>query len=274
MAILARRVNAERVLLLGWSRAVLLQLAHPLVAAGVAEHSTFRGGRLTAAKRLHQTVHAMLALTFGDDAQYTLAISKIRAIHRRVHGRLPAAVGPFPAGTSYSAEDPALLLWVHATLVESIALAYDALVSPLSRRDRDTYCREAAPTAVALGADENEVPRTWVELVEYVDRVHASGVLVVSDAAHELADAVLSPPMAWLSGPVAWVNRLLTRAWLPSAIREQYGWGWDARDERRLRSVMRVLRAAHRATPPVLRVWSEARHSFSDLAHDISRPRA
>ena len=118
MAMLARRVNAERVLLLGWSRAVLLQLAHPLVAAGVAEHSTFRGGRLTAAKRLHQTVHAMLALTFGDDAQYAVAISKIRAIHRRVHGRLRAAVGPFPAGGPYSAEGPALLLWVQATLVE------------------------------------------------------------------------------------------------------------------------------------------------------------
>src|SRR5688500_9884495 len=100
---ISHRINAERIVLPGWSRAILLQLAHPLVAAGVAEHSTFRGGPLTAAVRLHHTVRAMLALTFGDEATREAALEGIRAIHRRVHGRLPVAAGRFPEGTPYSA---------------------------------------------------------------------------------------------------------------------------------------------------------------------------
>src|SRR5918994_3653424 len=100
--LVSRRVNAERIVVLSWSRAILLQLAHPLVAAGVAEHSSFRHGRLTAARRLHQTIRAMLALTFGDDGARTHALEGIRGIHRRVHGRLHAAVGFFPAGAPYS----------------------------------------------------------------------------------------------------------------------------------------------------------------------------
>src|SRR5687767_8941419 len=102
------RINSERVVLLGWSRAILMQLAHPLVAAGVLQHSTFKGGVVEAAARLHHTVSAMLSLTFADEARRTATLTQIRAIHRRVHGSLAAPAGPFPAGTRYSAEDPAL----------------------------------------------------------------------------------------------------------------------------------------------------------------------
>ena len=95
------RVNAERLMLLAWARAILLQLAHPLIAAGVAEHSTFRGGVLAAALRLHHTVHAMLSLTFGDAPAREQTLDTIRAIHRRVNGRLPHAVGSYASGTAY-----------------------------------------------------------------------------------------------------------------------------------------------------------------------------
>src|SRR5918996_1999556 len=108
------RVNSERVVLLGWSPAILMQLAHPLIAAGVLQHSTFHGGAFAAVARLHHTVSAMLSLTFGDQERRAAALSGIKAIHRRVHGTLPVSAGLFPAGTAYSAEDPALLLWVHA----------------------------------------------------------------------------------------------------------------------------------------------------------------
>ena len=260
---LPKRVNAERVMLLAWSRAILLQLAHPLMAAAVAEHSTFRAGRLTAARRLHHTVRAMLSLTFGTAAEYAAAIDRISAIHRRVHGRLREAVGPFPAGTPYSAEDPALVLWVHATLIESVVIAYDAIVAPLGARDRDIYCRDAAATAVALGAADAEVPRSWNDLVEYVGRMHASGALVVGAEARDLAAAVLAPPFGMLAAPLAALNRLLTRAWLPAPIREQYGWQWDAGDERRLHRVLRGLRLLQRLTPRTLRWWPEARRALA-----------
>jgi uncharacterized protein (DUF2236 family) len=96
--VVVHRINAERLVLLGWSRAILLQMAHPLVAAGVADHSHFRAGPITAARRLRDTIKAMLALSFGDAFEAGHAIAAIRAIphararpaardHRRVSGR-------------------------------------------------------------------------------------------------------------------------------------------------------------------------------------------
>ncbi|HEY6359526.1 MAG TPA: oxygenase MpaB family protein [Vicinamibacterales bacterium] len=253
------RVNAERLMLLGWSRAILLQLAHPLVAAGVAEHSTFRGGPLTAVARLHHTVRAMLALTFGDASAQQRSLDTIRAIHRRVHGRLPHAVGRFAAGTPYSAEDPALLLWVHATLVDSVLLVYDRVVSPLSTAERDVYCAEASGVAVALGARDQEVPRTQEALHQYVSATLGSGAIAVGGQARELAEAVLAPPLGFVTWPAARVNQLVTAGLLPAAVREQYGFRWDANARRTLEAILRLIRGTRRALPRSIAWWPDAR---------------
>ena len=256
---LSRRINAERLVLLAWSRAILLQLAHPLIATGVAEHSAFRDGPTAAARRLHHVVRAMLALTFGDAAKQRAAIEGITRIHKSVHGELGAPLGPYPAGTPYSAGDPDLVLWVHATLVESVVLAYDAIVAPLDTRERDRYCEESVWVPVALGAREADVPRTWAEMMRYVEGVHASGALFVGDTARDLASAVLSPPLAFLSGPLAWANRLITRGLLPPSIRAAYGYVWSEGDERRLVKVIRTIRALRRWSPRAVVLWPEAR---------------
>jgi uncharacterized protein (DUF2236 family) len=261
--VIARRVNAERLVLLGWSRAILLQLAHPLVAAGVAEHSSFRAGSLAAAKRLHMTVRAMLALTFGDDRGRAAALDGILAIHRRVHGMLPAAVGRFPAGTPYSAEDADLVLWVHATLLESIPLIYALVVAPLSEAERDAYCAEAAAIAIDLGARPPEVPRTWRDLTRYLEAMYRSGSIAVGAQARELASAVLAPPFAPLVAPAAWANRLVTIGMLPDAIRRDYGLTWSRAQQRQLTAVTRLLRGARRVTPAVLARWGEAKQVSS-----------
>ncbi len=255
---IAARVNAERLMLLAWGRAILLQLAHPLVAAGVEDHSSFRDGRFAAAGRLHHTVRAMLPLTFGTDTARDATLARINGIHRRVNGRLRDAAGPFPAGTPYSAEDPALLRWVHATLVESVPLMYDLLVAPMPEHERDVYCREAAPVARALGVRER-LPDSWRELRVYVDGMHASGVLTVSAEARALARAVLRPPLATLVAPAAHVNRLFTVGFLPPRLREQYGLAWTDRDDRALGRWVRIIRAARRALPDALALWPEAR---------------
>lgn len=254
----SRRVNAERLAVLGWSRAILLQLAHPLVAAGVAEHSSFRQGGLTAVARLHHTIRAMLALTFGDEAARTAAVEGIRAIHRRVHGRLPDAAGIFPAGTLYSAEDPNLVLWVHATLLESIPLIYEHIVEPLTATERDTYCAEAAAIAVDLGARAHEVPRTWAETEDYLDRMYASGAIAISRQAHELAAAVLSPPFAVFVPPLAAMNRVITVGLLPDPVRRQYGFEWSSSGKRRLDRSLAVLKSIRRVLPRRIALWPEA----------------
>jgi len=256
---IARRINAERVVLFGWSRAILLQLSHPLIAAGVAEHSSFRGGPFTAAARLHHTIRAMLSLTFGDPVAREETLERIRGIHRRVRGHLAETVGPFPAGTPYFADDPDLLLWVHATLLDSIPLVYEHLVTPLTTGERDAYCEEAADTAIALGARPAEVPRTWADLCTYVDGMYGSGRLVVSRQAREVATAVLAPRMARLIAPAAAANRLVTVGLLPDPLRRQFGCSWNERRERRLRRVLKMIRGARRSMPSVLALWPEAR---------------
>ena len=257
----AWRVNAERLTLLGWSRAILLQLAHPLVAAGVAQHGTFRSTPLAPIVRLHHTVRAMLSLAFGDDAARERTLDIIRAIHRRVHGVLPHEVGSFAAGTPYSAEDPALLLWVHATLVDSMLLAYDRVVSPLSTAERDAYCTEAAAVAVALGARDDEVPRTWAALGGYMDTMIRSRTIAVGAEARQLADGVLTPAIFLVVWPAARVNRLVTVGLLPPSVRTQYGFTWSRRDERRLERVLRVISAVRRAVPAQIALWPDARRS-------------
>ncbi len=143
-------MNAERLALLGWGRAMLLQLAHPLVAAGVAEHSSFRGGPAANVRRLHSTVRAMLDLSFGTPEDMRRAVGHINAIHDRVSGTLREAAGRFQAGTPYTASDPDLLVWVDATVRDSMLLAYELFVGPLSERDRDEYWAEGEDITTAL----------------------------------------------------------------------------------------------------------------------------
>lgn len=254
----ARRINAERFVLAGWSRAILMQLAHPLVAAGVAEHSSFREGRFSAALRLHHTVRAMLSLTFGTGAERRATLDAINGIHRRVNGVLREDVGRFRAGTRYSAEDPALLMWVHATLLESIPLAYHQLARPLTDGERDAYCRDTASLPQELGAPEPG-PSSWQELQAYLECTYESGTIAVGAQARELASAVLAPPLAWLVAPAAAAHRLLAVGWLPRGVREQYGFEWTTREERRLGRTIRALRVVRRLMPDTVALWPEAR---------------
>ena len=133
----AERVNGERLVILGWGRAILMQIAHPMVAAGVADHSTFRDKPASRYTRLHATIQSMLALTFGPPAERQAAIDRINGIHDRVNGTLKASAGRLRAGTRYSAADPALLLWVEATLRDSMPLAYETFVAPLGPDGRE-----------------------------------------------------------------------------------------------------------------------------------------
>jgi uncharacterized protein (DUF2236 family) len=111
------KINREMIVVAGWGRAILLQLAHPAVAAGVHQHSSFRGSLLSSFQRLHSTVGAMLSITFGDTERMIAAAAGINAIHDRVRGRI-RETGAGAAGP-YSAHDPELQRWVHATLLDS-----------------------------------------------------------------------------------------------------------------------------------------------------------
>jgi uncharacterized protein (DUF2236 family) len=254
------RINAERVLIIAWLRAILLQLAHPLIAAGVAEHSTFRGGSTSALFRLHQTIRAMLAISFGTPAQRQAAIDGIRAIHRRVRGRLPDACGPFAAGTQYSAEDSDLLLWVLATLIDSILLVYEQLVAPLTPDERDRYCAESADVAVALGADAKTTPRSWERLRVYIEQRYASGEIVVGARARALAASLVTPFTGSVGRLAATpILSLVAAGPLPPGIRSQYGFAWNPARQRRYLRLIDLFCAARSILPRRITWWKAAR---------------
>ena len=246
-------------MILAWPRAILLQLAHPLVAAGVADHSTFRAGPVTAARRLHHTIRAMLSLVFGDEAAQARTIAGIQAIHRRVNGELRTAVGPFPAGARYSAEDPALLLWVHITLIESVIFAHDLLLRELTEAERDEYVAQAAGVAVALGARDTEVPRTWGSLCQSMRTALQSGDIAIGPDARTLEPAIMRLPWRVLTFPFSHALRLLTYGQMPANVRAQYGQRWTPRDDRRAANVVALVRSARVVTPRVVAWWPEAR---------------
>jgi uncharacterized protein (DUF2236 family) len=257
----ARKVNRERVVILGWSRAILLQLAHPLVAAGVAEHSGFSGGRFARLRRLNTTVGAMQAFVFGGADRSARTAARINAIHDRVHGTLSHATAAYPAGSPYSAADPELLAWVHVTLLESVPLAYERFVAPLSPQERDAYCTESAESARLLRLPEHLLPRTSGELDAAMARVRSSGRLEITPAAREVARQLLYPPLGDPTRPGAWLNRLVTTGLLPPDIREAYGLRWNAGRERAFHALAATIRALLPLVPPWARFWPDARRT-------------
>lgn len=246
------RVNREMIVVAGWGRAVLLQLAHPAVAAGVHAHSAFRGGLLSSLRRLRSTVGAMLALLFGDTEQMIAAAGGINTVHDRVHG------------DGYSAHDPELQRWVHATLLESIPLAYERLVGPLTLQERDRYCTEAAIMEPLLGMPAGWLPRDTAQLDAYMRGMLADGTIVVTDASRALVRALLYPPRWHVAWPVSRPLQLITIGSLPPPIREAYGFEWRARDARALARWTMALRTLLRLLPSIARHWPMARqHSLS-----------
>jgi uncharacterized protein (DUF2236 family) len=253
------QVNREMVVVAGWVRAILLLLAHPAVAAGVDQHSSFRDSLGASLRRLHSTVGAMLSIAFGDTEQKIEAAARINTIHDRINGRAGT-------GDDYSAHDADLQQWVHATLIESIPLTYELLVGPLTARERDRYCAESAIMEPLLGMPAGCLPRDSTQLDTYLHEMLASGRLVVTGTSRSLARAVLYPPRWYLAWPVFRPIQLLALGWLPPAIRTAYGFEWHARDARALARWTTAIRILLRVLPPIARQFPIARRHVPSSA--------
>ena len=249
------KVNREVVVVAGWGRAILLQLAHPAVAAGVHHHSGFRGSLRASVRRLHATVGSMLSLTFGDTERMIAAAARINAIHDRVRGRVHEGAG----AEAYSAHDPDLQRWVHATLLDSLPRTYEMLVGPVARPEWDRYCTEAAIMEPLLGMPSGWLPRNSAQLDTYMREMLAGDTLAVTDTSRALARAVLYPPRWYVAWPAFRAMQLLTVGSLPPSIREAYGFEWRARDVRAFRRWTALLRTSVRVLPLLARQWPLAR---------------
>jgi len=253
------KINREIIVIAAWGRAILLQLAHPLVAAGIDAHSSFRGSLVASIRRLWSTIGAMLSLTFGEDEEAIAVAARINLIHDRVSGRLDAPAGVCPAGATYSAHDADLLRWVHATLIDSIPLTYELLVGPLTPAERERYCAEAAIMEPLLDIPAGLLPRNTTELDAYMRHIPGSGTIAITRSSRRLAQAVLFPPRWRLLWPAFRPVQLITIGLLPEAIRQAYGFEWNEREARALVRWTRALKFLHRVMPACVRHWPSSR---------------
>ncbi|TMD64064.1 MAG: DUF2236 domain-containing protein, partial [Chloroflexi bacterium] len=226
------RIDREVMVLAGATAAFLLQLADPAVAAGVAQHSNFR--------------EDPYGLAFGSSHRAHAAIGHLNAIHRSVSGTVPES------GTRYEALDPVLLLWVHATLLDTALRIYDAYVEPLTVEEMDVYLAESRPVAVRLGVPEDQFPESVAVLRAWMAERVTNGDVRVTPTARSLSEAVLYPSrfpprFVWTAA------HLISFSVLPPAILRAYGISWSARRGRAMSRVARVSRAALPLVPGPLR---------------------
>jgi uncharacterized protein (DUF2236 family) len=250
------RIARERILLATGPSALLMQLAHPLVAAGVSDHSEFRRDPFL---RLRATLNATLTISFGDRRQVERATARVRATHNRVRGRLGTRTGPFPAGTLYDARHPDLAMWVHATLVEAALNGYALLVRPLSEPDRARYFEEVKPFAELFGVSASVMPATYGEFRRYLEDMVSGGDLAVGRDARELGGAVLDPPVRLPVRPAAGMTKLIASRLLPAALRRGYGLRWTATERAASSAIAAGVRAAVPVLPSAIRYWPHYR---------------
>ena len=237
-----RRVgNSPLTPLLGGGPAVLLQVAHPLVAAGVVEHSGYRRDLW---KRLLHTLRALYLVAYGTKAEAEAAGAAVRAVHSRVRGRTSTALGPFPAGTPYTADDPQLMLWVHGTLVECSLGVFTRFVSHLTEDEQDRYYREMCLVARVFGTPDDVLPGSLAEFRAWFDAIVADGPIVVTQPARDVAEEILRARLPAPMRLIAPAHRLSTAALLPERLREEYGLSWTPARALALPVAARSLRYA------------------------------
>lgn len=237
------RVDREVLILAGGTCALLMQLAHPSVAAGVEQHSDFRTDPFA---RLRRTLTATFDVVFGSTARAERAIRRMNAIHSVVRGSVPET------GEAYFARDPRLLLWVHATLIDTALRVHDRYVSPLTDADAQRYYAESAEIAIRLGVPEAALPDTLHGLREVMAEMMGSGEVRVSPTARSLAPSVLYPTR-FPPGFIWDVGHLVSMSVMPAELRRGYGLGWSPARERGMGRAAAAVRLALPFVPPPLR---------------------
>lgn len=242
------RIDREAVILLGAGRALLLQLAHPWVAAAIAEHSKTFADPIG---RFHRTFDIVFAMVFGS---LDRALSSSRQLHRRhgmIVGEMPETVGPFAAGSRYCANDVPSLRWVHATLVETALMAHDLVLPPLSAEERERYWAESRTFGALFGLTGDDLPADWSGFAAYTAAMADSDTLTVSPAAREIATQIFTGARPWLRPP-RWY-RALTARMLPERLRAGFGFELDAREVRSADRALTWIRRIYPKLPDRLR---------------------
>jgi uncharacterized protein (DUF2236 family) len=239
------RMSGDLTSLVAGLRALMIQALHPLAMAGVDQHSDWRADPVG---RLAATSAYLANITYGERAVAQRAAARVRRIHERVTGVDPET------GQPYAASDPALLLWVHAALVDSNLAAREKFGTPLPPGEADTYIEEMVVAAQLVGVPAELVPDSQAALSKYLSWMQPQ--LRCTAAARESMAYLLDPPGLDPEVAEIWQDiREATLISLPDWARDLYGYTVSeltpARREE-IRQALGVLDAVFLGEPGVL----------------------
>lgn len=243
----ARRLNRELFVALGSTAAVLLQVAHPLVAAGVDQHSDFRRDPFG---RFHRTANTSLDAVFGTTARAQRALRRIDARHGSV-------TGAAEDGRHYRARDPQLLLWVQATLVLTSLRWYELVAGRLPPSDRQRYWDDGKVFARELGVPDELLPRTIGDLERYERDMLETAV--VPDITSRLVARTVLHPFAVLPAAVYWPTDVVAAGLIPPSLREVFELPWGRAERFFFRFVIQAMRVWRALAPRRLAIVPHAR---------------
>jgi uncharacterized protein (DUF2236 family) len=211
------RTSREPALLLAGMRALLLQIAHPKIAQGVADHSRYREDPLGRGIR---TFTAVYSLVFGSRDEAIESAMRVRTVHDHVHGRV---TDPLPPGMDqwYDANDPDLLLWVAATLLDSAIVAYELFIEPMSAAEKEQCYQQAKLFGQLFGIPEQRYPGSWREFQTWWSQMLHSDTLTVTDTACRIYQGLLRG--TWFTRLLAPFNYSMAAMLLPEHLADSYG---------------------------------------------------
>lgn len=249
---MARRVHGERsVGLLYGQRALLIGALEPLTYTATML-STRSGERPF--ERLARTAKVQETILLGTREEAEQALSAVRRLHEKVKGRLPEAAGPHPAGTSYSALDPELMLWTLAVIADSGREMYETLVRALSEEEREALWQDYLRFGELFGLPRSEAPASHREFQTWWEGKLASPALQATEHALQAAPlfAFRQPVPAAARGNLIAQNHII-KGTLPPRVREIFGIRWSAAHEASFRFFAAAHRRAHHLFPRQMR---------------------
>ncbi|MGH8491497.1 MAG: oxygenase MpaB family protein [Moraxellaceae bacterium] len=206
----------------GAGQALLLQISHPWITAGIDEHSVVKKKPI---ERGRNTFRYILTMLYGSREQALEAARDVRRIHAKVQGHMKYKAGAFGEGSEYRANEEAAMIWVHSTLWETQMKMYEEGVGKVSDIDKEQYYQESKLFAYLFGIREEALPAHWLDFVAYCDKMRAGDQLVVTKASRELADYLFG--VHSLGGVIIWplmqLQITMTKANLPPRLSQGYG---------------------------------------------------
>jgi uncharacterized protein (DUF2236 family) len=259
-----RRVHDERAVgLLYGQRALCIGAVKPLNYVGTIEHSR---SKRTPFKRLASTAKAFETIFFGTRAEADRVLRRVGRLHERVQGTLPEDAGITPAGTPYSALEPALMLWTVAVIADSAQYFFELLVRPLSEDEREALWRDYLRFGELFGMSLDGAPGSYAEFRRYWREQLASDELFLTgQARHTGYVSAFEIPVPQLHQPAKWVHDLILLGSLPQRVRELYGLPYTWAHKYSFIAAVRAFHTARRGTPRAL-AWGANTGSFERVA--------